>query len=35
MSNRFEKAGIGFVDLAIEARKKVKTFLDPHISWIG
>lgn len=28
MSNRFEKSGIGFVDLAIEARKKAKTFLD-------
>jgi len=28
MSNRFEKTGMGFIDIAIKTRKKSKTFLD-------
>ena len=28
MSNRFEKPGLGFLDLAVSRLKKAKTFLD-------
>lgn len=28
MSNRFEKPGVGFLDLAVSHLKKAKTFLD-------
>ena len=28
MSNRFEKPGVGFLDLAVSQLKKAKTFLD-------
>ena len=28
MSNRFERPGLGFLDLAVSRLKKVRTFLD-------